>query len=62
MMTPALSLSTPNPDTLDMKEESDIGVRISYETGPVDSSVVVVYMPNSVSATDPTADIYGKIH
>lgn len=61
MLTPVLSLSAPSPWTVDMKEESDISVGISYPAGPVAPSVVAIYMPNSVSRTDPAIDIYGKM-
>ena len=62
METPRLALSLPQPRSIDMKDESSIDVKITYPAGPVDPSMIVVYMPNSVPTHSPNADIYGRYY
>lgn len=60
LFTPSLSISAGSPHAIDMKDTSEIEAKILYPTGPVEPTFLRMFMPNNVSTTKASADMYGK--
>lgn len=59
LSTPAVIVSDGDARFVEMKEKTTIETKILFPAGPMEASVLKIFMPNNISDSKPDVELYG---